>query len=88
VFRVFDPVPQILKNVRLNDIARAAATLENASVRQAIAAGEATLNGKGRLLIRRSGTEPLIRVMAEGDDAAMVQRVVDDIAGIIAHQNA
>ena len=52
VFRVFEPVPQILKNVRLNDIARAAATLESASVRQAIEAGESALNGKGRLLIR------------------------------------
>ncbi len=86
VFRVFEPVPQILKNVRLADIARAAATLESASVLQAIAAGESALNGKGRLLIRRSGTEPLIRVMAEGDDAAIVQRVVDDIAGAVAAQ--
>jgi phosphoglucosamine mutase len=88
VFRVFEPVPQVLKNVRLNDIARAAATLESASVRKAIAAGEATLNGKGRLLIRRSGTEPLIRVMAEGDDAVVVQRVVDDIAGAVAAQGS
>ncbi|MGE0154733.1 MAG: phosphoglucosamine mutase [Reyranellaceae bacterium] len=86
VFRVFQPVPQILKNVRLHDIARATATLESAVVRQAIAAGESALNGKGRLLIRRSGTEPLIRVMAEGDDAATVQRVVDDIAGAVAAQ--
>jgi phosphoglucosamine mutase len=83
VFRVFEPVPQILKNVRLDDIARAAATLESASVRKAIEAGESALSGKGRLLIRRSGTEPLIRVMAEGDDAIVVQRVVDDIAGAV-----
>ena len=88
VFRVFEPVPQILKNVRLADIALAAATLEVAAVRKAVAAGEAALAGNGRLLIRRSGTEPLIRVMAEGDDAAIVQRVVDDIAGVIAHQSA
>jgi phosphoglucosamine mutase len=88
VFRVFEPVPQILKNVRLADVALAAATLDAAAVRSAIASAERTLSGHGRLLIRRSGTEPLIRVMAEGDDAAMVQGVVDDIAGAIARSGA
>ncbi|MGE3907586.1 MAG: phosphoglucosamine mutase [Reyranellaceae bacterium] len=88
VFRVFEPVPQLLKNVRVSDIALAAATLDSDPVRQAIAAGESALDGRGRLLIRRSGTEPLIRVMAEGDDEAVVRRVVDDIAGIIARAGA
>ena len=88
VFRVFEPVPQILENVRVADIALAAATLDAAPVRQAVAAGEAALAGNGRLLIRRSGTEPLIRVMAEGDDEAIVRRVVEDIAGIIARIGA
>ncbi len=52
-------------------------------VKQAIVAGEAELAGKGRLLIRASGTEPLIRVMAEGDDAALVERVVDSICDAV-----
>jgi phosphoglucosamine mutase len=48
-------------------------------VRKRIASAEAELEGRGRLVIRKSGTEPLIRVMAEGDDPALVERVVDDI---------
>jgi phosphoglucosamine mutase len=48
-------------------------------VRKRIAAAEAELEGRGRLLIRKSGTEPLIRVMAEGDDPALVERLVDEI---------
>ena len=53
--------------------------LETDSVRKRIAAAEAELEGRGRLVIRKSGTEPLIRVMAEGDDPALVERLVDDI---------
>ena len=75
LLRQFEPLPQILKNVRFNG----AAPLEADSVRKRIAAAEAELEGRGRLVIRKSGTEPLIRVMAEGDDPAMVERVVDDI---------
>jgi len=71
----FEPLPQLLKNVRFSG----GAPLEADSVRKRIAAAEAELEGKGRLVIRKSGTEPLIRVMAEGDDPALVQRVVDDI---------
>jgi phosphoglucosamine mutase len=52
-------------------------------VRQAIADAESELNGRGRLVIRPSGTEPLIRVMAEGDDAAQVERVVDSICDAV-----
>ena len=74
--RVFEPVPQMLKNVRFGTGQR---PLEAASVKVAIARAEADLHGKGRLLIRNSGTEPLIRVMAECEDAAMLQRVVDSI---------
>src|SRR4051812_48634475 len=76
LLRQFEPLPQVLKNVRFNG---GAEPLETDSVRKRIAAAEAELEGKGRLVIRKSGTEPLIRVMAEGDDAAMVERVVDDI---------
>ena len=75
LLRQFEPVPQLLKNVRFNG----GAPLETESVKQRIAAAEAELAGHGRLVIRKSGTEPLIRVMAEGDDPAVVERVVDDI---------
>jgi phosphoglucosamine mutase len=76
LLRQFEPLPQMLKNVRFNG---GAEPLEADSVRKQIAAAEAELEGKGRLLIRKSGTEPLIRVMAEGDDPALVERLVDDI---------
>jgi phosphoglucosamine mutase len=76
LLRQFEPLPQLLKNVRFNG---GAEPLEADSVRKRIAAAEAELEGKGRLVIRTSGTEPLIRVMAEGDDPALVQRLVDDI---------
>jgi phosphoglucosamine mutase len=75
VLRQFEPLPQLLKNVRFNG----GAPLEADSVRKRIAAAEAELEGRGRLVIRKSGTEALIRVMAEGDDPVMVERVVDDI---------
>jgi phosphoglucosamine mutase len=75
LLRQFEPVPQFLKNVRFNG----GAPLENEDVKQRIASAEAELEGRGRLLIRKSGTEPLIRVMAEGDDAAQVERLVDSI---------
>ncbi|MGB3846043.1 MAG: phosphoglucosamine mutase [Sphingopyxis sp.] len=75
----FDAVPQLLKNVRF----AGGAPLEDAVVKAAIAEGEAELAGRGRLVIRASGTEPLIRVMAEGDDAAQVERVVDMICDAV-----
>jgi phosphoglucosamine mutase len=75
--RVFAPLPQLLKNVRYR--AGAALPLDQAGVKAAIQAGEAELIGKGRLLIRKSGTEPLIRVMAEGEDEELVARIVADI---------
>ena len=75
----FDPVPQLLKTVRYS----AGKPLENSAVKAVIADAEAELAGKGRLVIRASGTEPLIRVMAEGDDAAQVERVVDTICDAV-----
>ena len=57
--------------------------LENAEVMGAIASAEQRLNGSGRLLVRASGTEPLIRVMAEGDDEKLVSQVVKDICGAV-----
>ncbi|ALG74961.1 phosphoglucosamine mutase [Azospirillum thiophilum] len=80
VCRVFDPVPQKLTNVRF---AAGSRPLEDDVVKQAIRDGEARLAAGGRLLIRKSGTEPLIRVMAEGDDEALVHGVVADIADAI-----
>jgi Phosphomannomutase len=73
-------VPQKLTNVRF---AAGSKPLEIASVQAAIRDGEARLNGSGRILIRKSGTEPVIRVMAEGDDEGLVHTVVADIAGAI-----
>jgi phosphoglucosamine mutase len=76
----FDRVPQRLENVRYG---AGIAPLEDASVRAAIAAAEADLEGSGRLLIRASGTEPVIRVMAECEDEARLGRVVDDVAAAV-----
>lgn len=79
ILHLFDPVPQLLKNVRYDG----GAPLENATVRQVIAEAEAELQGKGRLVIRASGTEPVIRVMAEGDDASQVEAVVDRVCDAV-----
>jgi len=81
--RLFEPVPQLLRNVRLAQGASADSVLELDTVRQVIQACEQRLIGKGRLLIRKSGTEPLIRVMAEGDDAAEVDDVVSHVIDAI-----
>jgi phosphoglucosamine mutase len=78
--RQFEPVPQKLENVRF---AKGGKPLENEMVKAAIADAEARLNGSGRVLVRASGTEPLIRVMAEGDDKALVDQLVKDIAGAV-----
>ena len=76
MLNLFEPLPQILKNVRFSS---GATPLDQAKVQRAIADGEARLNGSGRVLIRKSGTEPLIRVMAEGEDPTIVEEVVDSI---------
>ena len=79
LLHVFDPVPQLLKNVRYSG----GSPLESEAVKLVIAEAESELAGKGRLVIRASGTEPLIRVMAEGDDAAQVEAVVDRICDAV-----
>jgi phosphoglucosamine mutase len=84
-FRAFQPVPQLLKNVRVGD---ANAALEAQAVVSAIAAAERKLGKGGRVLVRKSGTEPLIRVMAEGDDSELVAKVVDQIIEAIPRQAA
>ena len=80
VCRRFEPVPQILKNVRYSG----GKPLEDNEVKQAIADAESELSRNGRLVIRPSGTEPLIRVMAEGDDQAQIERIVDGLVNVIA----
>ncbi|MDO8288568.1 MAG: phosphoglucosamine mutase [Parvibaculum sp.] len=76
----FEPLPQLLKNVRF----KKGEPLNEKDVKAAIAEGESRLGKSGRLVIRKSGTEPLIRVMGEGDDAKLVNAVVHDICSAIA----
>lgn len=76
---LFDPLPQLLKNVRF----KTGEPLNEKDVKEAIAEGEARLGASGRLVIRKSGTEPLIRVMGEGDDEKLVKAVVKDICTVI-----
>ncbi len=79
ICRRFEPVPQLMKNVRY----AGSKPLENEAVKAAIEAGRRRLGNIGRLVIRASGTEPVIRVMAEGDDESLVADVVNDIAALI-----
>ena len=78
--RVFEPYPQLLENVRYGD---GPDPMLSGSVKQAIAEGEAALAGSGRLLIRKSGTEPLVRVMGECEDAGLLKQVVGDISAAV-----
>jgi phosphoglucosamine mutase len=77
--RQFEPVPQLLENVRFSG----GKPLETEQVKGAIAQAEQRLNGTGRIVVRASGTEPLIRVMAEGDDEKLVSQVVREIVGAV-----
>ncbi|MBV9249986.1 MAG: phosphoglucosamine mutase [Acetobacteraceae bacterium] len=80
VCRVFSPLPQRLKNVRFEG----PSPLQDARVKDAVRAAETALGGAGRLLIRESGTEPLVRVMAEAEDESKVERLVDELCVVIA----
>ena len=80
VCNVFEPVPQLLRNVRVNG----GVALESKDILAAISAGQSRLGTKGRLLVRKSGTEPLIRIMAEGEDKSLVASVVEEIAAALA----
>ncbi|HAQ36237.1 MAG TPA: phosphoglucosamine mutase, partial [Alphaproteobacteria bacterium] len=77
--RVFEPIPQILKNVR---VARGSDPLSTPKVKAAIAKADKQLNGEGRILVRASGTEPVIRIMAEGD-RDVIEDIIDTIAEVI-----
>lgn len=76
---LFDPLPQLLKNARF----QAKNPLDCPHVSKAISAGEDRLRDNGRLLIRKSGTEPVIRVMAEGEDEQLIAQIVDEIVGLV-----
>ncbi|WOE76526.1 phosphoglucosamine mutase [Alterisphingorhabdus coralli] len=80
LLHVFDRVPQLLKNVRFSG----GKPLEDARVKSAIVQAEAEMGDNGRFVIRASGTEPVIRVMAEGDDAAQVESLVNRLCDVIA----
>ena len=75
----FDPLPQLLRNVRYVE----GQPLEDEAVRRKIAEAERRLSGCGRLVIRKSGTEPLIRVMAEGEDQSLIEALVEDICDAV-----
>ena len=79
ILHLFDPVPQLLKNVRYEG----GKPLDDDTVKSVIADAEGELEGKGRLVIRPSGTEPVIRVMAEGDDSSQVEQVVDRVCDAV-----
>lgn len=83
ILRQFETVPQLLQNVRLDSMQKAGQVLSNNTVEKAIKDAEEKLKGKGRLLIRRSGTEPLVRVMAEGDDGTLVNNIVADLCSVV-----
>jgi len=76
---LYKPLPQIMENIRF----RNGSPLEDARVKSQIEAGTAQLNGKGRLIVRKSGTEPVIRIMAEGDDAHELRSIVREIANVV-----
>jgi len=79
VCRRFEPLPQVMRNIRY----RSGRPLEMPQVRAAIEGATARLNGNGRLVVRPSGTEPVIRVMAEGDDLGLIEEIADQIAGAV-----
>lgn len=85
VARVFEPLPQMLRSVRYG---AGGQPLDDAAVKSAIADGERRLVGSGRLLIRKSGTEPVVRVMAEGEDSGLVASIVEEIVAEIARAAA
>jgi phosphoglucosamine mutase len=79
VAHLYEPLPQVLESVRFQK----GSPLTAPRVAECIKDGEARLNGSGRLLVRKSGTEPVIRVMAEGDDEALIRAVVNDVVAAI-----
>jgi phosphoglucosamine mutase len=79
ICHLFDPAPQILESVRVEK----GKPLERDDVKTAIKAGEKRLGDKGRIVVRASGTEPVVRIMAEGDEEQVVRQVVGDIVAAV-----
>ena len=79
VLSLFEPVPQLLKNVKYSGVS----PMESPELKSAIKDAQSMFGNSGRVLVRASGTEPLIRVMAEGDDAAQVEKITTDLAQLI-----
>ncbi len=79
ICRIFEPVPQILKNIRFEN----GINLDTPEVAGYLSDREKQLNGGGRILVRKSGTEPLIRIMAEGDDRDLIRQLTEDISGFL-----
>ncbi|MCB1485973.1 MAG: phosphoglucosamine mutase, partial [Bauldia sp.] len=84
VCHLFEPLPQVLRSVRTGS----KRPLENGAVRQMIADLNASLGDNGRILVRASGTEPVIRVMAEGDDSQVISAIVDDLVAALSEAAA
>jgi phosphoglucosamine mutase len=84
VGRPFEPLPQELRNIRHGG----SHPLDDPKVKDAVASAEARLGSEGRVLVRNSGTEPVVRVMAEGTDQALVASVLDDITGAVENAQA
>jgi phosphoglucosamine mutase len=82
--KMFEPVPQLLKNVKFSG----SSPLERADVKAAIAAHEKTLGSSGRIVVRPSGTEPLIRIMIEGTDKSAIEKMADEIAAVMTQKAA
>ena len=78
LLRKFTPAPQIMRNVRYHG----PSPLESKQLKTAMKEAELALKNKGRLVVRASGTEPVVRVMAEGEDETLIRRIVDDLASI------
>ena len=76
---IFEPLPQVTENVRY----RNGSPLNNEKVKERIKDCETRINGAGRLVVRKSGTEPVIRVMAEGDDEKLVRSVVSELVAVL-----
>lgn len=83
VMNLFFPMPQVLKNVRFENREKIQQVLDKPQVLEVVRKAEEKLKNKGRILIRKSGTEPLARVMAEGENSSLINEVVDDICEVI-----
>lgn len=83
LLNLFKPLPQVLKNVRLDDKETLKKVMDSKTLKEAVEKVEKSFDGKGRVLVRKSGTEPLIRVMVEGESAKTIEKVADDLSVVV-----